>query len=205
MPVDPRAVDYRTRVTAVGRFPRHFQTGVNRFFGKVFEWLTDEVMKIFADNAILPCVDTIVYAIRDGKIMVLLPKRTEEPHPGVWVSSGGQRKPGRLPEEEVARHLKRDTNLVLDLLRLTYINVWELLWDTRASSAGDGGCHGITKVFGYRLNDDEFATIRLAGDNVGSDLSSSWYDADSVVSDSTGRFHPALVDMIAELLRLIRA
>ena len=57
----------------------------------------------------LPTPVTLIYALRDDKVLLL--KRKKPPYPGYWVAPGGKIDPGESPREGALRELREETGL----------------------------------------------------------------------------------------------
>ena len=66
-----------------------------------------------------PILATLVYCVRDGK--VLLAQRKKAPFAGYWVAPGGKIEPGEAPWEGAARELREETGLVAPQITLRAI------------------------------------------------------------------------------------
>jgi ADP-ribose pyrophosphatase YjhB (NUDIX family) len=57
-----------------------------------------------------PTLATLVYCVRDGKVLLL--KRKKPPYPGYWVAPGGKIELGESPHEGALRELREETGLM---------------------------------------------------------------------------------------------
>ena len=56
-----------------------------------------------------PALVTLVYCVRDDKVLLL--NRKKPPYPGYWVAPGGKIDPGESPREGALRELYEETGL----------------------------------------------------------------------------------------------
>jgi len=66
-----------------------------------------------------PTLVTLVYCLREGKVLLL--KRKKPPYPGYWVAPGGKVDPGESPREGALRELHEETGLSAEQAELRAI------------------------------------------------------------------------------------
>lgn len=64
----------------------------------------------------LPVPVTLVYCLRNDKVLLL--KRKKPPYPGYWVAPGGKVEPGEAPFAGALRELEEETGLQTDQAEL---------------------------------------------------------------------------------------
>lgn len=62
------------------------------------------------DNIACPILSTLVYCIRDDRVLLI--RRLKQPNAGLWVAPGGKLEPGEAPRDCAARELREETGLI---------------------------------------------------------------------------------------------
>ena len=172
-----------------------FQTGLPQ---GVSTWLPDRVYNQALDALVVACVDII--PIYRGR--VLLGRRRWQPQADWWIFGGRMRK-GELYQaaalRNTARELFSDTDAVtIESDRFQLVGVYNLIWDTRAQSPMDAGCHHISVTMMIRLNHLEVTSIHINEEY--SEV--KWILPEDIIA-GTRLYHPCLIQMAKDARQLL--
>lgn len=154
-----------------------------------------------SDAAYAEALDALVVCCADAAILHqglwLIARRAYEPQPDWWVIGGRMRK-AELIEQALQRNLRRELHLDISEDRLrSIIGYYNLIWDTRAQEPTTNGCHVFSIATAVHLTDEEKARIQLNEEYV----DSQWVDPLQVIENAE-RFHPCLVQMARDIIRV---
>lgn len=166
---------------------RQYVSGRPRAAGRL---LPEATYSQALDALVLACVDFI--PLHRGRLM--LSRRTRTPHRDWWIN-GGRMRTGELYAEAAERLARQELGLMLDPERFHLLGYYSLIWDERAQLPHENGCHTLSITHTIELTTHEIASIDLNDEYD----TATWVDPADVL-DSVHEYHPALVQMVRDLI-----
>lgn len=144
-------------------------------------FLSVPALREVLDARPIVCVDVLF--VSDRQQTLWLPTRIRKPAEGLWFV-GGMLKRSETFERAAQRFIERDTSLVFDSARLSFLSVNRFVWDYRQDEPSENGRVDVNFCYAYRITDDEaaWASAHLNPDEHDTALGLQSFNRDELVS-----------------------
>ncbi|MFG2004424.1 NUDIX domain-containing protein [Spirillospora sp. NPDC048911] len=126
------------------------------------------------DNLVQANVDVIVHT---GDDRILLGYRKDLPLREMFWVFGGRMKVGETMADTGARALVRELGLDVDRGRLSFANIYNVMWGTRSAPPEERGFQTLLTLMKYRCTEEEAASVTVA-DNTHQSV--RWYSTTEI-------------------------